>query len=180
MKAAIVAARILLGLIFFVFGLKRPPPISCPCTRSLGMPAPSPRSWPSTAGGQFVSVLQVIGGLLLLVGRYVPLGLVILSPIIVNILLFHALLTGGEGIVPGLVCAILALFLIWVYRLSFRGLFDAAARGVLASSHPALRPCQLWPERTRAGILTCLQSLPRWTRCWRAACPVAPGGLARR
>lgn len=75
---------------------------------------------------QFVSVLQVIGGLLLLVGRYVPLGLVILTPIIVNILLFHLLLTGGSEIAPGGIAAILDLFLLWAYRRSFRGLFDAA------------------------------------------------------
>ena len=73
-----------------------------------------------------VGLLQIVGGLLLLVGRYVPLALVILAPIIVNILMFHLLLLGGVGIAPGLLVAVLTLFLIWVYRLSFRGLFDAA------------------------------------------------------
>ncbi len=125
MKAAVLASRVLLGLIFFVFGLNG-------LLHFLPMkPLPGDAGTLATIMAQhgwmqFVAVLQVIGGLLLLVGRFVPLALVILSPIIVNVLLFHALLMGGEGIVAGLVCALLALFLIWVYRLSFRGLFDAA------------------------------------------------------
>jgi hypothetical protein len=73
----------------------------------------------------FVALLQVIGGLLLLVGRYVPLALVILGPIIVNILCFHFLVAKG-GAAPGLVASILEVFLIWAYRLSFGGIFDAA------------------------------------------------------
>jgi hypothetical protein len=36
--------------------------------------------------------LQVIGGALLLVNRFVPLALTILAPVIVNILSFHALM----------------------------------------------------------------------------------------
>lgn len=125
MKASILVARILLGLVFFVFGLNG-------LFHFLPMhPTPGDAGTFATIMAQhgymqIVAVLQVIGGLLLLVGRYVPLALVILCPIIVNILLFHGLLTGGEGILPGLVCAILAVFLLWAYRLSFRGLFDAA------------------------------------------------------
>ena len=62
----------------------------------------------------------------MLVGRYVPLALVLLGPILVNILLFHITLQNGVGIVPGLIATVLEVFLIWAYRLSFRGLFDAA------------------------------------------------------
>ena len=72
-----------------------------------------------------VGVIQIVGGLLLLVGRYVPLGLTLLAPVIVNILLYDLLLD-STGLVIGLVCALLELFLIFTYRLSFRGLFDAA------------------------------------------------------
>ena len=64
-------------------------------------------------------------GLLVLVGRFVPLGLVILAPILVNILLFHALFE-PRGIIPGIVLSVLEVFMIYVYRASFRGLFDAA------------------------------------------------------
>jgi putative oxidoreductase len=126
MKIVILAARILLGLMFFVFGLN-----------GILMFLPMPVMPPSDATTfstilmahkymTFVALLQVIGGLLLLVGRFVPLGLVILGPILVNILLFHLLFVGGAGIIPGAFATILALFLIYAYRLSFRGLFDAA------------------------------------------------------
>ncbi len=123
MGKVIPVVRILLGLIFFVFGLNG-------ILHFLHMPMPTGDAGTlMTVMGQhgwltFVSILQIIGGLLLMVGRYVPLGLVILAPIIVNILLYHGLLDPG-GIVPGLVTALLEVFLIWVYRRSFRGLFDA-------------------------------------------------------
>ncbi len=125
MRKVVLIARILLGLLFFVFGLNG-------LLHFLPMhPAPGDAGMLGAIMArhgwlQFVSVLQVIGGLLLLVGRYVPLGLVILTPIIVNILLFHLLLTGGSEIAPGGIAAILDLFLLWAYRRSFRGLFDAA------------------------------------------------------
>jgi len=124
MKRSVLVVRVLLGLIFFVFGLNGILHF---------MKAPMPEGDAGTLAGimaahgwmTFVAVLQVVGGLLLLVGRYVPLGLVILAPIIVNILLFHFLLE-PKGVGPGLVTALLEIFLIWVYRRSFRGLFDAA------------------------------------------------------
>ena len=124
MKIAILVARILLGLMFFVFGLNgilhflhMPPPTGDAGT-FLGIMAAHNYL-------AVVALLQVIGGLLLLVGRYVPLGLTILAPIVVNILLFHFLLE-PSGVILGLIAAVLELFLIWAYRLSFRGLLDAA------------------------------------------------------
>ena len=126
MKKAILVVRILLGLMFLIFGanilfpfLPMPPqPPSDAVTLFTILMA---HKWMA-----FVGLCQVIGGLLLLVGRYVPLGLTILAPVIVNILLFHITMTAGHGIIPGLVTALFELFLIWAYRLSFRGLFDAA------------------------------------------------------
>ena len=72
----------------------------------------------------FVGLCQIIGGLLLLVGRFVPLGLTILAPVIVNILLFHITLAAGHGIGPGLITAILEAFLLVVYRRNFYPLFE--------------------------------------------------------
>jgi putative oxidoreductase len=124
MAKVIVVARIVLGLMFFGFGL-------------IGIlnlvKAPLPAGDAGVFVGvlmthgymKFVSLLEVIGGLLLLVGRYVPLGLVILGPILVNILLYHILLE-PQGVAMGAVATVLEIFLIWAYRLSFRGLFDAA------------------------------------------------------
>jgi putative oxidoreductase len=126
MKKAILVIRILLGLIFLFFGLNG-------ILHFLPTPAmpPSDALTFSTILGTshymtFVSLLEVVAAILLLVGRFVPFALVLLGPILVNILLFHIFLEHGTGIAPGLVCALLELFLIWAYRLSFRGLFDAA------------------------------------------------------
>jgi len=126
MKIAILVSRILLGLLFFVFGLNG-------ILHFMPMPAMPPSDATTFATilathkyMTFVSLLMVIAGLLLLVGRYVPLALVLLGPILVNILLFHITLQNGVGIVPGLIATVLEVFLIWAYRLSFRGLFDAA------------------------------------------------------
>src|SRR5437762_6828632 len=66
----------------------------------------------------FIGGLLVIGGLLLLVGRFVPLALTILGAIIVNILIFHALMA-PEGFPPALVFTALELFLVWRYREAF-------------------------------------------------------------
>ncbi len=124
MSKAVLVVRILLGFIFLFFGLNillhflNAPPMAGDAGQFATILATHKYM-------SFVGVLQVIGGLLLMVGRYVPLGLTILAPIIVNILLFHLTLLGGTGIAPGLLTALLELFLIWVYRRSFRGLLDA-------------------------------------------------------
>src|ERR1700675_2123275 len=91
MKTASLIARILLGLIFLVFGLNG-------FLHFIPMPPPT-----GIAGQFFGSIfashywvvifgVQVIGGVLLLINRFVPLALVILGPMIVNIFFFHALM----------------------------------------------------------------------------------------
>ena len=70
----------------------------------------------------FVSAIEVISGALLLVDRYVPFALTILAPIIVNILLFHILLP-PVGWQPGVLAAILWIFLFIHYRKYFSGIF---------------------------------------------------------
>jgi putative oxidoreductase len=121
MKVLTVIARILLGLIFVVFG-------SNAFLHFIPMPP-----LPQTLAGDYtrvfiasgyvyvIGILQVGGGLLLLIGRFVPLGLTILGPIIVNILIFHALMA-PEGFPPALVVTALELFLVWRYRAAFAGL----------------------------------------------------------
>ena len=121
MKVATIVARVLLGLVFVVFG-------SNIFLHFIPMPP-----LPATLAGDFskalmeshyiyvVGLLQVIGGLLLLIGRYVPLGLTLLGPVIVNILLFHIFLD-PSGLPMAIIVAVLALFLLWRYRVSFAGL----------------------------------------------------------
>jgi putative oxidoreductase len=128
MKIVAIICRILLGLMFVVFGLNglhpfmpmQMPPAGSPPALFMGIMVPS--GWMHD-----VAALQVIGGLLVLIGGTLPLGLVILGPIIINILMFHILLTGGHGIVPGLVAAVLEIVLIYAYRANFAGIFAAKA-----------------------------------------------------
>ena len=67
-----------------------------------------------------VGFCQVAGGLILLVGRFIPLGLTLLGPVIVNILCYHIFLS-LEGWQVASVVAALALFLLWRHRANFAG-----------------------------------------------------------
>src|SRR5260370_33115359 len=98
MKILTNISRFLLGFIFLVFGLNGflhfipiPPP-SGVAGQFLG-------SMFVTKYLLFVFAIQLIGGVLLLINRYVALALTILGPIIVNILLFHGLMSpAGIGL----------------------------------------------------------------------------------
>ena len=125
MKRVILVARILLGLIFVFFGANL-------ILHFLHMPMPTGDAgqlseiMDRSKWMAFTGLVQLIGGILLLVGRYVPLGLALLAPVIVNILLFHFLLLGGSGVAPALLVAVLEIFLLWGYRGYFRTLFGSA------------------------------------------------------
>ena len=121
MKIATIIARVLLGLMFVVFGLNI-------FLHFIPMPPqePSLATDFSTAlmlsGYMYVvGALQVLGGLMVLVGRYVALGLTLLGPVIVNILLFHIFLAPA-GLAMAVVVGALALFLLYSYRANFAGL----------------------------------------------------------
>jgi len=121
MKIAVLVARILLGLMFLVFGLNG-------FLNFLHMPIP-----PGPAG-QYMGVLfmshylhvvfllEIVGGALLLSGQFIPLALVLLGPVIFNILLFHAFLFPA-GFPPALLATLL-WFVIFVWtRRAFAGIF---------------------------------------------------------
>ncbi len=71
-----------------------------------------------------IKFFEIAGGLLLLIGRYVPLGLLLLGPVIVNILFFDIFLD-RSGLPLGIVIGVLALFLLWWHRKAFAGLLKA-------------------------------------------------------
>jgi hypothetical protein len=120
-RIASIIARYLLGLIFLVFGLN-------------GflhfIPMPPPKGLAAQFGGAiFVSHywvvifgVQVIGAVLLLVNRFVPLALVLLGPVIVNIFFFHALMA-PEGLPLAIVVVVLWVILAVRYKQYFAGLF---------------------------------------------------------
>jgi putative oxidoreductase len=64
----------------------------------------------------------VIGGVLLLVNRLVPLALVLLGPVIVNIFFFHVLMA-PEGIPLAIVVVVLWVILAVRYKQYLTGLF---------------------------------------------------------
>jgi len=122
MRILTLIARLLLGLIFIVFGLNA-------FLHFLNM-----GSMPTGLALQFigalvqshymwvVAALQIIGGVLLLVNRFVPLALVLLGPVIVNILLYHILLW-PVGVVLALVVTILWFIVFYGVRGYFSGIF---------------------------------------------------------
>ena len=69
-----------------------------------------------------VGVTEITAGSLLLVGRFLPLALVLIAPVIVNMVLFHVFLDLPGG-VPAFVIAALELYLIWCYRRAYAALF---------------------------------------------------------
>src|SRR5438874_4648765 len=122
MRIVILIARLLLGLMFFVLGLNG-------FLNFLNM-----GSMPTGLAGQFmgalfqshyywvIAALQVLGGALLLVNRYVPLALVLLGPVIVNIICYHVFLN-PMGWPLALVVTILWFIVFCVKRQYFSGIF---------------------------------------------------------
>jgi hypothetical protein len=121
MKIASTIARILLGLMFTVFGLN-------------GFLHFIPMQPPPGLAGQYMGALfvshylvvvflvQLAGGLLLLANRYVPLALILLGPVIVNIICFHAFLA-PEGLPTALVATVLWVVVFAGVRSAFSGVF---------------------------------------------------------
>lgn len=117
MRIVILICRILLGLMFFVFGLNN-------ILHFIHMPPPSgdALSFMMVLGSHhwmnFVGALMTVAGLLLLVNRFVPLALTLLAPIIVNILLYHALLW-PHGAAPAIIALVLEVVLLAAYFRNF-------------------------------------------------------------
>lgn len=122
MRIVTLIARLLLGLIFFVFGLngflnfldKGPMPQGL-AGQFIGALIQSHYFW-------VIGALQVIGGALLLVNRFVPFALVLLGPVIVNIILYHVFLN-RTGIVMAIVVVILWFVVYYAERQYFSGIF---------------------------------------------------------
>jgi uncharacterized membrane protein YphA (DoxX/SURF4 family) len=124
MKIVAIIARYLLGLMFTVFGLNgflhfipQPPPANPLAVQFLVSVSTSHFS-------AFFFAVQVVGGVLLLSGFFVPLALTLLAAELYNILAFH-LTMSPETIAPGLVASVLWLLIFFQYRESFQGILSA-------------------------------------------------------
>lgn len=121
MKKLPLVARIVLGLVFFVFGLNGflhfiplPPPQGDAGTFFNAMVV-SKYLLPLNAG------VQTLCGALLLAGRFVPLALTLLAPVLVNIIGFHAMLAPEpQGFMVPIIALVCEVYLAWTYRDAFR------------------------------------------------------------
>jgi len=121
MKIAVLVARILLGLIFLFFGLNgffnflHAPIPPGPVGQFMALLGP-------TIHMHFVFLVQIVGGVLLLSGQFIPLALILLGPVIVNILLFHIALQ-PSGLPPGLLTVVLWFIVFYGVRRAFADVF---------------------------------------------------------
>ncbi len=126
MKIVSTVARILLGIMFTVFGLN-----------GFLHFIPSPAFPPGylldfftaiVGSGFYVMVfgVQLICGLLLLTNQYVPLAIVALAAVLANILTFHATMN-PQGFPPAILAVILWFLTAWPIRAQFAPIFARKA-----------------------------------------------------
>jgi hypothetical protein len=123
MKILTLIAQVLVGLVFVVFGSDAFLHF-IPAQVPPGLAGEFLKALIESKYVLFVGGVEVAGGALLLVNRFVPLGLTLLGPVVFNILVFHLLLSRPGGSVA-LVVSILWAFLMLRYRKNFASLFEA-------------------------------------------------------
>lgn len=136
------AARLFLGLVFTVFGLNfflnfipAPPP------------PPAAASFAAALFGSgflfpLLKTTEVVAGLLLLSGRFVPLALAVLAPIVINIVGFHLFLAPA-GLSLALAVLVAEVYLAWTYRAAFAPMLKARTPLPQAAAIPVSRPARV-------------------------------------
>lgn len=133
-----VAARLVLGLVFFVFGLNGflhflpQPPLIGSAGAFVGALASSGYLFPLLKG------TEVLAGALLLSGFFVPLALTLLAPVIVNIVAFHLFLAPGNYAVVSVIL-LSELFLAWTHRTTFTLMLQARPAALIPRLAPVER-----------------------------------------
>lgn len=126
MKITALIARILLGLAFLVFGMNGflhfipQPPMT-------GLAAQFAGALGASGFMSVVFALQILGAVLLLANRYVPLALTLLGPVLVNIVLFHAFMAPA-GLPLPIVLTVLWTLVAYRYRAAFRRILAAVPK----------------------------------------------------
>ena len=138
-RNAPAVSRILLGLVFFVFGLNGflqflpTPPAPEKAMAFMGALAATGYMFP------LIKIVEVIGGALLLSNRFVPLAVAIVAPNVVNIVLFHAVLAPA-GLPVALFVLALELFTAWSYRDAFAPMLRTRTAPRALSVAPTMTP----------------------------------------
>ena len=126
MKHLPMLARLLLGLIFAVFGvvglfeLGPQPEMGEEAGAFIGAMMDTGYLWP------VIKVTEIVCGVLLILGIFVPLALVGLAPVVLNILLFHIFLA-PEGVAIGIAAVVLGLYVAHRHRDSFSAVLQRKA-----------------------------------------------------
>ena len=123
-KKAELVVRVLMGLIFFVFGLNG-------FLNFIPMEPPKEEML-AVMGGLFgikymlplVKGIEVVVGAALLTNKFVPLALTVISPIIVNIFLIHAIYA-PEGLPMAIFVVVANIFLAYSHKDAFKGVLKA-------------------------------------------------------
>jgi uncharacterized membrane protein YphA (DoxX/SURF4 family) len=134
-----IVVRILMGLIFLVFGLNgffnfipaQPPPPERAAAFA-GALAATGYMFPLVKG------IEVLAGLSFLTNRFVPLGLTLLAPVVVNIFMFHTVLAPANPI--SVFVLVGEIYLAWVHRDAFRPLFVARSQPRASKTEPSSAP----------------------------------------
>ena len=132
-RNAPAVSRVLLGLVFFVFGLNGflqfipQPPMPERAGAFLGALAATGYMFP------LIKSVEVMGGALLLSNRFVPLALALIAPNVVNIVLFHAVLAPG-GLPVAILVLVLELFTAWSYRDAYASMLRARTTPVASGT----------------------------------------------
>jgi putative oxidoreductase len=114
MKIVVLIARVLLGFMFFFFGLNGflnflpAPPLT-------GLPGAFLGALMTSHYIYLVCAVQVLGGLSLLLNQFLPLGLAFLAPVIANIITYHLTIQRGEAQLA-ILATVLWAFLAWKFR----------------------------------------------------------------
>ncbi len=126
MKFVIIGARVILGLLFVVSGLNG-------FFQFMANPEMNETitAFMMALGGTgyfmiVVKLVEVTSGLMILTGRFLPLGLILLAPVSVHIFFAHLFLDQA-GLPMAIVIIVLQLFLAWAYRDSYSGILQAKA-----------------------------------------------------
>ncbi len=126
MKTVSTILRVVLGLIFFIFGINfylKFIPLEIPQEGAIGAfmggLSAAPYMW------TVIKVVEIVGGLLLITGYFVPFALTILFPITLNIFLFHTMMTPLNQAGVAIAMMVFHIFLFYSFRASYAGVLDS-------------------------------------------------------